>query len=78
MAEQLRVMADGEHVVVVAAGEQGQCEIRLKTDEAERFHALFSKAYAKAWRAYEARLSKEATRVNGVEDDGDPGQGVAE
>jgi hypothetical protein len=78
MAEQLKVTAEGEHVVLVAEGDQGKCEIRLTLEEAERFEEAFDKARKRAGLRVEARLSKEATRVNGVEDDEDPGQGVAE
>jgi hypothetical protein len=56
MAEQLKVTADGEHVVLVAEGEAGTCEVRLTLEEAVRFQDVFDKAYWKAIRRREARL----------------------
>jgi hypothetical protein len=69
MAEQLKVTADGELVVLVAEGEAGACEVRLKLDEVERFEEALDKARKRAWRAAEARRSQEAMRVKDVEDD---------
>jgi hypothetical protein len=69
MAEQLRVRADGELVVLVAEGEAGTCEVRLKLDEVERFEEALDKARKRALRAIEARQSREAMRVKDVEDD---------
>jgi hypothetical protein len=69
MAEQLRVKAQGEFVVLVAEGEAGTCEVRLKLDEAERFEEALDKARKRALRASEARQSREAMRVKDVEDE---------
>jgi hypothetical protein len=69
MAEQLKVTADGEVVVLVAEGEAGTCEVRLKLDEVERFEEALDKARKRALRAVEARQSREAMRVKDVEDD---------
>jgi hypothetical protein len=69
MAEQLRVRAQGEVVVLVAEGETGTCEVRLKLDEVERLEEGLDKARKRALRASEARQSVEAMRVKDVEDD---------
>jgi hypothetical protein len=69
MAEQLRVTADGELVVLVAEGEAGTCEVRLKPAEVERFEEALDKARKRALRTSEARRSKEAMRVKDVDDD---------
>jgi hypothetical protein len=69
MAEQLRVKAQGEFVVLVAEGEAGTCEVRLTLDEVERFDRALDKAMKRAWRAVEARLAREAMGVKDVEDD---------
>jgi hypothetical protein len=69
MSEQLKVMAEGEHVVLVAEGEQGKCEIRLNPEEADRFSLALDRAQVKASRAQEVRLSREAMKVDRVEED---------
>jgi hypothetical protein len=69
MAEQLKVTVDGELVVLVAEGEAGTCEVRLKLDEVERFEEALDKARNRAWRASEVRQSREARRIKDVEDD---------
>jgi hypothetical protein len=69
MAEQLRVTAQGEFVVLVAEGEAGKCVVRLKLDEVERFEEALDKARKRALRSVEARQSREAMRVKDVEDD---------
>lgn len=71
MAEQLKVSADGERVVLVAEGEAGTCEVRLTPEEADKFSLALDRAQVKASRAQEVRLSREAMKVHGVEDDGD-------
>jgi hypothetical protein len=43
MAEKLMVSADGEHIVLVAEGEDGKCEMRLSLAEAERFEEALDK-----------------------------------
>jgi hypothetical protein len=78
MAEQLKVTAEGEHVVLVAEGEQGKCEIRLTLEEAERFEQAFQRATTKVSFKVEARRAQEGIKVDRVEDDDDPGQGIAE
>jgi hypothetical protein len=69
MAEQLRVTADGDLVVLVAEGEAGTCEVRLKLAEVERFEEALDKARKRALRASEARRSHEAMTVSGVDDE---------
>jgi hypothetical protein len=69
MAEQLKVMADGELIVLVAEGEAGTCEVKLKLNEAGRFDEAWAKARKRALRASEARQSAEAMGVKDVEDD---------
>jgi hypothetical protein len=69
MAEQLKVTVDGELVVLVAEGEAGQCEVRLKLDEVERFEEALDKARKRVQRTTEARRSREAMKVSGVDDE---------
>jgi hypothetical protein len=69
MAEQLRVTADGEHIVVVAEGEDGQCEVRLTFAETERFEEALDKVRRRVGLRVEARRSKEAMRVDKVHED---------
>jgi hypothetical protein len=69
MAEQLRVTADGEHIVLVADGEAGTCEVRLTLAEAERFEEALDKARKRIQRVAEKRQSKEAMKVSGVDDE---------
>jgi hypothetical protein len=79
MAEQLKVSADGEHVVLVAEGEAGTCEVRLTLEEAEQFEEALQKATTRVSFRVEARRVQEGMKIHGVEDDDeDPGQGVAE
>jgi hypothetical protein len=69
MSEQLRVTADGEHIVLVAEGEDGQCEVRLTFAETERFEKALDKVRRRVGLRIEARRSKEATRVDKVHED---------
>jgi hypothetical protein len=69
MAEQLAVAVDGELIVLVAEGEAGTCEVRLKLDEVERFEEALDKARKRVIRTTEHRLSKEAMQVQGVDED---------
>jgi hypothetical protein len=69
MAEQLRVKADGEHIVLEADGEAGTCEVRLTFAEAERFEEVLDKVRRRVGLKIEARRSKEAMRVDKVEED---------
>lgn len=67
--EQLRVTADGERIVVVAEGEDGKCEVRLSLAETERFEEALDKVRRRVGLRVEARRSREAIRVNEVEDE---------
>jgi hypothetical protein len=67
--EQLVVRADGEHVVVVAEGEDGGCEVRLTFAETERFEEALDKVRKRVGLRIEARRSREAARVDRVEED---------
>jgi hypothetical protein len=69
MAEQITVKVEGELVVLVAEGEAGTCEVRLKLDEVERFEEALDKARKRVQRATEARRSREAMKVSGVDDE---------
>lgn len=69
MAEQLRVTADGEHILLVAEGEDGKCEMRLSLAETERFEEALDKIRKRVSLKIEARRSREATRVDRVEED---------
>jgi hypothetical protein len=69
MAEQLEVRADGEHVVVVAEGEDGRCEVRLTLAETERFEEALDKVRRRVGLKVEARRSREAMRVDKVHED---------
>jgi hypothetical protein len=69
MAEQLVVRADGEHVVVVAEGEDGRCEVRLTLAETERFEEALDKVRRRVGLKVEARRSREAMRVDKVHED---------
>jgi hypothetical protein len=69
MAEQLGVRAEGEIVVLVAEGEAGTCEVKLKLDEVERFEEALDKARKRAWAASEVRRAEEVMKVKDVEDD---------
>jgi hypothetical protein len=69
MAEQLRVTADGEHIVLVAEGEDGKCEVRLTFAETERFEEALDKVRRRVGLRIEARRSKEAMRVKDVDDE---------
>jgi hypothetical protein len=68
MAEQLKVTVEGELIVLVAEGEAGTCEIKLKLGEVERFEEALDKARKRVAMATEHRLSKEAMRVQGVDE----------
>jgi hypothetical protein len=69
MAEKLMVSADGEHIVLVAEGEDGKCEMRLSLAEAERFEEALDKVRKRVSLKVEARRSKEAMRVDKVHED---------
>jgi hypothetical protein len=69
MAEQLRVTADGEHILLVAEGEDGKCEVRLTFAETERFEEALDKVRRRVGLRIEARRSKEAMRVDKVHED---------
>jgi hypothetical protein len=69
MAEQLRVTADGELILLVAEGEDGKCEVRLTLAETERFEEVLDKARRRVGLKVEARRSREALRVDRVEED---------
>jgi hypothetical protein len=69
MAEKLMVSADGEHIVLVAEGEDGKCEMRLSLAEAERFEEALDKVRRRVSLKVEARRSKEAMRVDKVHED---------
>jgi hypothetical protein len=69
VAEQLKVGVDGELVVLIAEGEGGTCEVRLKLDEAELFEEAFQKATTKVSFRVEARKAREGIKVDRVEED---------
>jgi hypothetical protein len=69
MAEKLMVSADGEHIVLVAEGEDGKCEMRLSLAEAERFEEALDKVRKRVSLKVEARRSREAMRVDKVHED---------
>jgi ribosomal protein L16/L10AE len=69
MAEQLKVRAEGELIVLVAEGEAGMCVVRLTLNEAERFEEAFQKATTKVSFKVEARKAQEGIKVARVEDD---------
>jgi hypothetical protein len=69
MAEQLRVKADGEHILLVADGEDGKCEVRLSLAETERFEEALDKVRKRVSLKVEARRSREAMRVDKVHED---------
>jgi hypothetical protein len=71
MAEQLKVGVDGELVVLIAEGEGGTCEVRLKLDELGRIEEALDKARKRVVRATEHRQSMDAMKVKDVEDDED-------
>jgi hypothetical protein len=63
------VSADGEHIVLVAEGEDGKCEMRLSLAEAERFEEALDKVRKRVSLKVEARRSREAMRVDKVHED---------
>jgi hypothetical protein len=69
MAEELKVRTDGEHVVITAEGEAGTCEVKLTFAETERFEEALDKARKRVGLRIEARRSKEAMKVSGVEEE---------
>jgi hypothetical protein len=69
MAEELKVRADGEHVVITAEGEAGTCEVKLTFAETERFEEALDKARKRVGLRIEKRRSSEATKVGGVDDE---------
>jgi hypothetical protein len=71
MAEELKVRADGEHVVITAEGEAGTCEVKLTFAETERFEEALDKARKRVGLRIEKRRSHEAMKIDRVEDDED-------
>jgi hypothetical protein len=71
VAEELKVRADGEHVVITAEGEAGTCEVKLTFEEAERFEEALDKARKRAGLRIEKRRSHEAMKIDRVEDEED-------
>jgi hypothetical protein len=69
MAEQWKVGVDGELVVLVAEGEGGTCEVRLKLDEADRFAESLDEAVRRVVWATEVREAEEAGKISGVDED---------
>jgi hypothetical protein len=69
MAEELKVRADGEHILLEAEGEDGKCEVRLTLAEAERFEEALEKVRRRVGLRIEARRSREAMRVDKVHED---------
>jgi hypothetical protein len=69
MAEQIRVVSDGEEVVITAEGAVGRCEVRLKLDEAERFQDILDRAVLRADEAREAREAEEALKIERVDEE---------
>jgi hypothetical protein len=69
MAEQLKIGVEGEVVVLIAEGEGGTCEVRLKFDQFERLMEGLDKAMKRVLRAVEHRQSREAMKVKDVEDE---------
>jgi hypothetical protein len=69
MAEELKVRADGEHIVITAEGEAGTCEVKLTFAETERFEEALSKARKRVGLRIEKRRSNEATKIGGVDDE---------
>jgi hypothetical protein len=69
MAEELKVRADGEHVVITAEGEAGTCEVKLTFAETERFEEALDKARKRVGLRIEKRRSHEAMKVVDVEED---------
>jgi hypothetical protein len=63
------VTADGEHIVLVAEGEDGKCEMRFSLAETERFEEALDKVRRRVSLKVEARRSKEAMRVDKVHED---------
>jgi hypothetical protein len=55
MAEQIKVVCEGEGVILTAEGEGGRCDVRLKLEEAERFLDILDRAIGRADEAREAR-----------------------
>jgi hypothetical protein len=71
MAEQIKVVSEGEEVVLTAEGEVGVCMVRMKLEEAERFQDILDRAVSRAYGAMEAREAEEAAKISGVgEEDG--------
>jgi hypothetical protein len=84
MAEQLKVMAEGEHIIVGTEGEHvllileskdAKVEIRFTFAEAEQFEEAFDKMRKRVGRRIEARRSREAMKVDRVEEDDEDADG---
>lgn len=69
MAEELKVRADGEHVVITAEGKAGTCQVKLTFAETERFEEALDKARKRVGLRIEKRRSSEAMKVGGVDDE---------
>jgi hypothetical protein len=69
MAEQIKVVSDGEEVILTAEGEVGRGEVRMKLEEAERFRDILDRAIGRATDAEEAREAEEGRKISGVEED---------
>lgn len=70
--EQIKVVPDGEKVVLEATGEAGKCTVRMRLEEAERFRDFMDRAIMRAVEAREDREVEESSRIAGVHD-GDDG-----
>jgi hypothetical protein len=80
MAEQLKVVAegehisvgtDGEHVLLVLESKDAKAEIKFTFDEAEEFEAAFDKMRTRVGHRIEASRAREGIKVDRVEDDDD-------
>jgi hypothetical protein len=69
MAEQIKVVSDGEEVILTAEGAVGRCEVRLKLEEAERFQGILDRAVSRADEAREVREADEAGKISGVDEE---------
>jgi hypothetical protein len=69
MAEQIRVVLDGEEVILTAEGEGGRCEVRMKLEEAERVRDILDWAIDRAIIRAEASEAEEAVKISGVDEE---------
>jgi hypothetical protein len=63
MANEIKVVSDGDEVILTAEGEGGRCDVRLKLDEAEWFRDILDRAILRADKAREAREAEEALEI---------------